>query len=130
MQGVAERGYVDGQRLHALGDAFDRPGQPGGFPRWKQKHQFRIGRPGGRPKQQGDDFGFAVELRVQFRVPGSIRLPGEGDRELSGHGAMTGHQERGNARLLPRRHATRRIEGTEEGAHGDTPCAGMARRWS
>ena len=71
----------------------------------------------------------AVELRIQFRVPGSIRLQGEGDRELSGHGAMTGHQERGNARLLPRRHATRRIEGTEEHAHGDTSvrrnCAQM-----
>ena len=35
-------------------------------------------------------------------------LQGEGDRKLSRHRAMDGHQKRGNARLLPGRHATRR----------------------
>ena len=58
------------------------------------------------------------------------RLQGEGDRKLSDHRAMTGHQKRGNARLLPGRHTTCRIEGTKKCAHDGVSCAGMARRWS
>src|SRR5258705_7655108 len=117
MQGMAKRGYVDDKRLRALDAAVDWLGQPGCFPRWKQKQQFRIGGPRGGPEQQRDDFGFTVELRIQFRVPGSFRLQGKGDRKLSDHGAMTGQQERSNARLLPGWHTARRIEGTKEFAH-------------
>jgi hypothetical protein len=58
---VAERGHVNGQRLHALGDAVNRPRQLGCFPQWKQKHQFRIGC---RSHQQRDEFGLAVEPRI------------------------------------------------------------------
>src|SRR5215207_7168341 len=130
MQGMAERCHVDDERLRAIGDTFGWPRQPGCFPRWKQKQQFRIGGPRGRPEQQRDDFGFTVELRIQFGVPCGFGLQGEGDRKLSGYRAMTGYQECGNARLLPGRHATCRIERTKKCAHGDAACAGMARRWS
>ena len=130
MQRVAECGDIDRQSLCPLCDAFDRPWQPGGLPGGKQEHQLRIGHPLGRPQQQGDDFAFAIELRVQFRLPGRVHLPGESERQLSGHRAMTGHQESGNARLLSGRHAAGRIEGAEEGAHAGIRCAGMARRWS
>ena len=72
MQGMAERCHVDDECLRAIGDGFGWPGQPGCFPRWKQKQQFRIGRPRGRPEQQRDDFGFAVEL--QESIPRAMRL--------------------------------------------------------
>lgn len=89
MQGMAERGHVDDECLRAIGDTFGWPGQPGCFPRWKQKQYFRIGGLRGRPEQQRDDFGFAVELRIQFGVPCGFGLQGEGDRKLSGHRAVT-----------------------------------------
>src|SRR4029078_4283068 len=130
MQGMAKRSYVDDECLRAVGDVFGWPGQPGGFPRWKQKDQFWIGRPRGGPEQQRDDFGFAVELRIQFRMPCGFRLQGEGDRKLSDHRAMTRQQECGSTGLLPGRHATCRIKGTKKCAHGGVSCAGMARRWS